>query len=394
MLRAQCKFVWLIFITVGAGGCAVTAPLATSSLPSELSVDDSNQDGDGTADPSPKSFNRSTGNAEKTDIDVRKLNRLLEDVQQAISNEHLPAGKAQRIDDFPNANAVEPTQQRSFLLGMPGRETSPVGPLDLAMADVFASNTENEEVGDNVTHGVASTPKDWTSTLSQSRQLLQREIVSTTDLQRKARLETRLQLLNVIGGNSTNDKDALESWDPQRKAYWQHLIMSMTVSLSDDDSSLPQDLAQRSSVALEHLREAERYLAGVSTLRLDGVRFCKRVEGYGSITPFPRSDFRTGQEVLLYVQVHNISSQKEGNAYATELAGSYEVFDGDGVRVASRELPLDKQEASFYRRDYFIAYRIYLPQKVPPGEYSLALTIEDRQGKHFGHATIPFRIKK
>jgi hypothetical protein len=119
----------------------------------------------------------------------------------------------------------------------------------------------------------------------------------------------------------------------------------------------------------------------------------REVASFGSYTPFVRSEFVPDQEILLYVEVNNIAAEEKDGQFETELLGSYEVYDSGGVRIASRELPLDKQVASFYRRDYFIAYRVYLPGQIPPGKYSLVLTIEDLKGHKFGHAAAKFRVK-
>jgi hypothetical protein len=47
-----------------------------------------------------------------------------------------------------------------------------------------------------------------------------------------------------------------------------------------------------------------------------------------------------------------------------------------------------------HRRDYFIVYKIYMPQQVAPGNYQLRLNIEDRKSKKFGQSTVDFEIKK
>ena len=82
------------------------------------------------------------------------------------------------------------------------------------------------------------------------------------------------------------------------------------------------------------------------------------------------------------------------DGFETELQGGYQVFDPAGRRMADHELPLDKQICRNRRRDYFIAYRVYMPKNIPPGPYRLQLTIEDIRGQKFGQASIDFEITK
>ena len=68
------------------------------------------------------------------------------------------------------------------------------------------------------------------------------------------------------------------------------------------------------------------------------------------------------------------------------------MFDGKGVRVAEQVLPADKQTCNNFRRDYFIAYRLYLPKQLQVGPHRIQLTIEDLKGKKFGQAVLDFEV--
>ena len=67
-----------------------------------------------------------------------------------------------------------------------------------------------------------------------------------------------------------------------------------------------------------------------------------------------------------------------------------------GNIVAERKLPLDREVCRNFRRDYFLAYPIYIPESIEPGRYRLELTIEDLkasgqyQGRKFGEGMIEF----
>jgi hypothetical protein len=61
--------------------------------------------------------------------------------------------------------------------------------------------------------------------------------------------------------------------------------------------------------------------------------------------------------------------------------------------VSEIDLPTDKQSCRSPRRDYFIAYRLYMPKNLEPGNYSLQLTMEDVKGQKFGQASLDFVLK-
>ena len=72
------------------------------------------------------------------------------------------------------------------------------------------------------------------------------------------------------------------------------------------------------------------------------------------------------------------------DGYETELQGSYQVLDAQGRRLMDYDLLLDKQVCRSMRTDYFLPYRIYMPDTLEPGSYKLQVTIEDKKGKKFG----------
>jgi hypothetical protein len=151
---------------------------------------------------------------------------------------------------------------------------------------------------------------------------------------------------------------------------------------------------------LRSLRAAGSELAAASKLDLRNLAFCEEVQSFGWIKEFVRNEFQPKQQVILYVEVDNFSAvEKSPQTFETELQGHYQIFDGRGNIVAERKLPLDREVCRNYRRDYFLAYPIYLPDSIPPGRYRLELSIEDLkatgeyQGRKFGEGMIEFTIR-
>ena len=211
------------------------------------------------------------------------------------------------------------------------------------------------------------------------------------------RLEQQLRLMYLAADRIDDAVASVESLDePQREAF-KHLMFGLGVWLSPDEARRGP---LRSAKVLRSLRDSTLELAAASKLELSSPIFCERVEQFGWYSEFPRNEFRPKQQVILYVEVQNFAAEKKGNSYETELQGSYQIFDAGGRIVAERQLPLDREICRNYRRDYFLAYQMYLPESIEPGRYRLELTIEDLkasgeyQGRKFGEGMIEFTIRQ
>jgi hypothetical protein len=211
------------------------------------------------------------------------------------------------------------------------------------------------------------------------------------------RLEQQLRLVYLASGRMDEAVAAVESLDPPQREAYKHLMFGLGVWLSPDEA---RRLPLRSAKVLHSLRDATGELAAASKLELRNLVFCESVDYYGWYREFPRKEFQPKQEVILYVEIDNFAAEQKGSAgYETELQGSYEIYDSTGQMVASRKLPVDKEVCRNYRRDYFLGYKIYMPENIAPGRYRLELTVEDLkargryQGRKLGEGMIEFTIR-
>lgn len=143
-------------------------------------------------------------------------------------------------------------------------------------------------------------------------------------------------------------------------------MFGLGVWLSPDESSR---VPLRYAKVLHSLRDATSELAAAGKLEVRNLVFCERVDSFGWYSEFPRKEFTPRQQVILYAEVENFAAEhKGGTGYETELHGSYVILDSSGQEVASRQLQTDKEVCRNHRRDYFLAYRIYMPEGISPGE--------------------------
>ena len=212
------------------------------------------------------------------------------------------------------------------------------------------------------------------------------------------RLEQNLRLAYLAAGRLDDAASVVLSLDEAQREAYKQLMFSLGVWLSPDEA---RRAPLRTAKVLQSLREATTELASASKLEIRKLAFCERVDYFGWFSEFPKNEFQAKQQVILYVEVDNFSAEKKSpTAFETELQASYQIFDSGGGVIAERKLPLDKEICRNYRRDYFLAYRMYMPEAIAAGRYRLELTVEDLkaqgkfQGRKFGEGMIEFTVRQ
>jgi hypothetical protein len=200
----------------------------------------------------------------------------------------------------------------------------------------------------------------------------------------------RQRVALMLAGRWNDAAAPIEGFSPSEQQFMQSQLKAIATLL--DPSGEPTRL-RRWEAAADPLRLSVKQL-GAATGKLDlrHVQFCTKVNGFGNVLPFEKQEFTPGQEVILYSEVDNFAAIEVPQGFETEFRGSCEIFDASGVRVREQQLPIDKQTCSNYRRDYFIAYRWYIPNRLEPGKYKIQLTVEDLKGNTVGSSTIDFTI--
>ena len=195
--------------------------------------------------------------------------------------------------------------------------------------------------------------------------------------------QLRLQLLELAA------KQVGEKTSPAVREYFeqQMQVLEMLVDEEAEDESAvinkTVDLATSSAFQLH----------AAADLAVKHLSLCTEVTRFGHYRKFPQMTFRPGQEAVLYLEVDHFVAQETKHGFDTEFRVQYDVLDSEGQRVMTQKLPTDRQTCMVKRRDYFIAYLIYLPQ-LPPGDYRLQVQVEDAKGEKSGHAELAFQLAK
>ncbi len=275
------------------------------------------------------------------------------------------------------------------------------GGADDTRETALASSSESEREASR-----AEADLDWHTSLQRSIAALRRELddeetakqFSDAEL---ARREVILRMLQVAAGDEENALQEFRYVQGREAAFWRAELFALHLATEANRTPV---VSQRAARMLEHLRKANAELAAVSTLDLRNAAFCKNVFGYADVEKFRPYRFEPDQEVLLYVEIENFAFERisapsergvgEGERFETEFRGTYHILDGERRRVAQQELPRAKQVSRNLLRDYFVAYRIYMPRNIAPGRYTLELTLEDVKGEKFGQTFLDFEIAR
>lgn len=183
--------------------------------------------------------------------------------------------------------------------------------------------------------------------------------------------------------------EKVEGLTAEEQEVWSNTLFGLSDYMNVEE--IPVN--RRHALALGSFRRAMTNLESASPLQLQNLEFIQSVESFGQFQAFASHDFQPQQEVLLYVEVDNFSSRDTGGQFETVLQSNYEIYDQSGRRIDARQFPEVKDTCRVRRRDFYVPYRIYMPENIAPGSYRLELTVRDPSADKFGQASIEFQIK-
>lgn len=277
----------------------------------------------------------------------------------------------------------------------PAQPMNPVPPMN-AVQGAGASNNDPSAIVpgayfENVPPSVATT--NWESDVRQAVIKLQDRLTNDKTLTAKERtnLEARLRLMQL----ASNDTDAAlnpnQGWNKDADQWFRYTLMGIREATA---LTGPESPNQRFTLVAKHQQEAAQHLLSLSDLEVNNVTFCTEVLSYGQVTKRPANALTANEEIILYCEFNNFAALKVHDGYETEFEARYEIVDLQNNRIYEEKLPTDRQTSANRRRDYFIAYQMYLPKDISPGHYRLKLNVKDVKAGKFGQGLVEFQIVK
>jgi hypothetical protein len=233
-------------------------------------------------------------------------------------------------------------------------------------------------------------PRSWQEDLSAVIAAMESRLREEPGSEAEIAEHARLRLLCLVANRRNDALRPIPAVDASMADFWSKELYGLDVLL--DAQRVPRT-ARRAAEARHHLGDALVSLGESAALEVRGLAFCREVQSYGSVKRFDKYEFTPGQQLLLYAEVENFTSEETSKGFHTLLKSSYQIFDAGGRRVSEQEPTTIEEYCENPRRDYFIGCGFQLPERIYPGRHTLKLTIEDVNGQKIGESSIDFTIR-
>jgi hypothetical protein len=167
---------------------------------------------------------------------------------------------------------------------------------------------------------------------------------------------------------------------PNRDLLLALLRLAAELDGRDLDRLPPEELAAN----LEQVAAIVRALRQKAPLALGNVHFCRRITGFGRYEALPvghsfqaGAGKQPGERVQVYAEVRNFRSRLRDGQFETVLASSLEVRNEQGHREVMMNLGSCTDRSQTPRQDYFLNFQFHVPPRLPPGLYTLWVTVKD-----------------
>lgn len=175
--------------------------------------------------------------------------------------------------------------------------------------------------------------------------------------------------------------------------FWTSMFWGMSNYFDVEHTGDP---GTRAAQTIAQLNSAARQLQSVADLELRNVSFSPQIDGWGLYERYDRDEFEPGQEVLLYGEIRNFSSEATATGYyRTAISSTIEI-----VRTNEEDAVLERSDLGEtedlcrgQRADFYNSYRIAIPSHLSPGSYQLRLSVEDKLSHRFATQTIGFIVR-
>lgn len=120
--------------------------------------------------------------------------------------------------------------------------------------------------------------------------------------------------------------------------------------------------------------------------------FASAVRGWGDVDAFDADRFRPGQDVIVYLELDNLSAGASAAGSTTCIDAALRLVDDAGrpLHAWNFEPLAETREAP--RRDYFARYVVAIPEKVPPGPCRVEVEVIDALAGATATAVLPLEV--
>jgi hypothetical protein len=189
-------------------------------------------------------------------------------------------------------------------------------------------------------------------------------------------------LRSLLQNHPDRAMEALKQYDPATQELMMNLL-PVTACLAEHGLAAvnPQEVTH----LLDQMEDLDTSLRSHAPLTLTTLCFCRDfVKAFGDYDPLP-ADYafragingRPGETVHVYAELHNPTIKRRREFYETCLRVRLQILSAEGrvVDEWADDLQLHRRALP---HDFYIRCDFEIPEKLPPGGYSLRLHLDDR----------------
>ncbi len=171
------------------------------------------------------------------------------------------------------------------------------------------------------------------------------------------------------------------------------ITMPLLARIDQGESYATMNGTQKLAI-LESLRSLCKRLSKSAPLVLQHVTLATdQPYRYGEVIPRQNSNFYVDEPVYVYAEIINLLDYPNGEGYYNiRLDVTLELINADGKVVWNDSKPFQKAGSIGSRNDYHVAARFALLRQLPPGNYSVSITVLDRDTNRTAKQSVPLQI--
>jgi hypothetical protein len=166
-----------------------------------------------------------------------------------------------------------------------------------------------------------------------------------------------------------------------------------------DDGSLWDYVLTAMAVAAESrsgedARQDEPAVPAEPEFAISDLRICRRVLGFGRTESLATESLAPGRMVLLYCELEGIRDEESKDGFHSRLASSVAIVpETGGEPVWSFDLGVAEDHCRRRRRDFFVNYRVKIPESLAPGSYKVRLIQRDLLANREATRSVPITVR-
>jgi hypothetical protein len=176
--------------------------------------------------------------------------------------------------------------------------------------------------------------------------------------------------------------EQLRKYDPSTRKL---LALLLPLAARVSDIPLAKARAQELAVTLNPIEALIQELRSKAALTIENPCFCRIIKTFGEYEPLPEEHaFRYGDPVQVYLELHNLTTRRNGPHHETILTKTVRIYDSQRLPAGGKhppdvliQLPVQVHQSRIPHRDWYLNCSFYVPPNLPVGTYTLKIDIQD-----------------